>query len=125
MLSQVGYKFIRKCTKELEKRGESVYLHHQIINIVGAGLEEEGIYRKPGVMSKAQNLLKDCIGMCMYAFSSVYCVCVRVRVCVCMRVCVCVCVCVRAYVRACVHVCMDVCTYMCMHVIFFRERTIN
>ena len=27
------------------------------------GLEEEGIYKKPGVLSKAATLMKDCIGV--------------------------------------------------------------
>ena len=28
-----------------------------------AGLTEEGIYRKPGILSKATKLMKECVGM--------------------------------------------------------------
>lgn len=33
-----------------------------VLTCVSVGLEEEGIYRKPGVLSKASALMKDCIG---------------------------------------------------------------
>ena len=29
--------------------------------LCGAGLDEEGIYRKPGILSKATKLVKDCV----------------------------------------------------------------
>ncbi|XP_065885496.1 rho GTPase-activating protein 10-like isoform X2 [Dysidea avara] len=45
MLSEVGYKFVCKCVWALEKRG----------------LTEEGIYRKPGILSKATKLMKECV----------------------------------------------------------------
>jgi len=36
----------------------------------GVGLQEEGIYRKPGVLSKAGALMKDCIGtyVCVHMY---------------------------------------------------------
>ena len=62
MLTQVGHEFVRKCIQTLEKRGECFTSFLCLLYAVSAGLEEEGIYRKPGVLSKAGALMKDCIG---------------------------------------------------------------
>ena len=35
----------------------SVILYH----LPGPGLDEEGLYRKPGILSKATKLVKDCV----------------------------------------------------------------
>ena len=64
MLTQVGHEFVRRCIQTLEKRGKHFTPCHCIVfcTLVNVGLEEEGIYRKPGVLSKADALMKDCIG---------------------------------------------------------------
>ena len=43
-LSQEGHEFVKKCVELIEKRG---------------GMEEEGIYRKPGSIAKCSKLVKD------------------------------------------------------------------
>ena len=48
--------------------------------------------------------------VCLSAFSSSVCVCVRA----CMHACMCLCVCVHACVHVCVHVCVYVCVCMCV-----------
>ena len=45
-LSECSFSFISKCIEELERRG----------------LEEEGMYRKPGQVQKASKLMKDALG---------------------------------------------------------------
>ena len=45
-LSEYSFVFISKCIEELERRG----------------LDEEGMYRKPGQVQKASKLMKDALG---------------------------------------------------------------
>jgi Rho GTPase-activating protein 10 len=48
-INAVGYKFIEKCINTIEERG----------------LEEEGLYRRPGVLAKASKLFKESGGNAM------------------------------------------------------------
>ena len=64
-----GYDFVNKCVCVIEDRGESQnkqtkkQANQQTPLFLHTGLDDEaeGLYRKPGIVSKANKLLKDCM----------------------------------------------------------------
>ena len=41
------------------------YLMYSAVYYFHSGLDEEGLYRKPGVLAKVNKLVKEAIGTCM------------------------------------------------------------